>query len=113
MFKVPLPRKFRYPFYCVIEIFKRLQVFRCIDEQYPSTRSVRIFRLKLAKCFGAMFWVCDVISMIRLQTTTRKHASESRQIIRLFSTFLVIVFYVIAMLTYLKALGIESDYHTQ
>ena len=55
MFKVPLPRKFRYPFYCVIEIFKRLQVFRCIDEQYPSTRSVRIFRLKRAKYFGAMF----------------------------------------------------------
>ena len=29
---------------------------------------------------------------------------------RFFSTFLVIVFYDIAKLTYLKALGIESDY---
>ena len=49
LFKVLLPRNFRYLFYCFIKLFKRLRVFRYIDEQYPSTRSGRIFRLKLAK----------------------------------------------------------------
>ena len=49
LLKVLLPRNFRYLFYCFIKLFKRLRVFRYIDEQYPSTRSGRIFRLKLAK----------------------------------------------------------------
>ena len=44
--KVSQPQKFRYLFYCFIEIFKRLGLFRCKDEQYPITRSGRIFRRK-------------------------------------------------------------------
>ena len=44
LLKVPLPRNFLCLFYCFIEIFKRLRVFRCIGEQYPRTRS------------GPMFW---------------------------------------------------------
>ena len=114
--KVLLPRKFRYLFYCFIEIFKCLRVFRCKDEQYSSTRSGRIFRLKWG--FTSEILRRHVLGLWRHKyDTTSDHNKKTRseqakvgKYFVFFSTFLVIVFYDIAKLTYLKALGIESDY---
>ena len=73
-----------------------------------------------APCFGLWRHKYDTTLLARHvfsccgqpQQENTWRASEGRQIFRLFSTFLVILFYDIAKLTYLKALRIESDHDT-
>ena len=75
--------KFWYLFYCFIQIVNRLRVFRCIDEQYPSTRSRRIFRLKRGfTCENFRFEIFGFVTWDKYATTSdhnkKIHGEEAK-----------------------------------
>ena len=86
--KSAIARKFSISFlllYWNIQMFMSISMYRwAISEHekwtnFPSKIWLKQAGSIRAKFFGAMFWDCDVVSMTRLQTTTRKHITSKRR----------------------------------
>ena len=80
--KSAIARKFSISFlllYWNIQMFMSISMYRwAISKHEKWTNSPSKIWLKPAGFTCEMFWRCDVISVIRLQTTTRKHITSTQ-----------------------------------